>query len=318
MKRLDELLTQAVTDGVFPQASYAVGNTEVMSLGGEVDTPFDLASLTKVIATTPCVLRLVAEGIWSLDSPWRELVPEVPMEFESVCLRDVLCHRAGYLPHRRLDLEHATPADAWAALVREKPASPPNSEVQYSCLGFLLLGLAVERAVERPFSDFALEVLSPLLFCYSTCKGAAPTEGLEGIVHDENARFLRPNTGNAGLFGNAANVGLFAQSVLRSLVRGESAFGVPPNLWRIATTRKAGSRALGWDTKSEGSSAGSDFGDHSFGHTGFTGTSIWIDPDAAVFSVLLTNRVHPTRNNEAIKEVRPLFKSPAHRQVGLM
>lgn len=330
MNPLDALLAQGIAEGVFPRGAYAVGTADSIVLGGEVGTWFDLASVTKVVATTTCALRLVSEGTWSFETPWRELLPEVPDAFGEVVLRDVLCHRAGYLPHRRLDLAYATPAEAWQGLLAEPLAYEPRSESQYSCLGFLLLGLVIERAEGRPFSEVALDVLGEG-FAFGHPE-AAPCEGVRGVVHDENARFLAPNTGNAGLFGTARSVGEFAQNVLRAVRLGEDAYGVRAEVWREATTRQAplspsagrgvegegpgaSSRALGWDTKSEGSSAGEAFGERSFGHTGFTGTSIWIDPDAQAFSVLLTNRVEPTRENERIKEYRPIFNSGAHKFV---
>lgn len=271
----------------------------------EPATIYDLASLTKVLMTTLLALEAVQDGALGLNQMVKEVLPEF---HDGVTFRHLLLHNSG-LPAHRLYPEIAESAqEAKELILREPLIRAPGTETEYSCIGFLVLYFALEAlgySSPRTWAKLGAE------FTFSPEPRAAPTEllmnngstlVLQGWVHDENARFLGGRAGNAGLFGDAATVARLAQFWLRE---GE---GEIPHQQVKEWRSKATDRALGWDIKSEtGSSAGSMFGPQSFGHTGFTGTSLLVDPEARIFAVLLTNRVHPSRDNLKIKDVRPRF-----------
>jgi serine-type D-Ala-D-Ala carboxypeptidase len=337
------VLKQGVTARAFPCATVEVGRRDrplwtsaVGTLRYELEAPdatsgtvFDLASLTKVIATTTLAMRAVDEGRLSLDDrvadrlrAWRGA------DRESVTIHDLLAHTSGltaYLPFYRdctgrLEFEHAI-----CALPLEYV---PRTQSIYSDLGFILLGFILEDARERtraawdPATTLAAQFhrlaayisAEPLAFNPPRAwrPHTAPTEVdpwrgrlLVGEVHDENAWALGGAAGHAGLFGTAAAVGAFARVTLLTLAGQDI-------LANAATARdfirKPGvpgsSRALGWDTMLPTSSCGTLMSPTAIGHTGFTGTSLWIDWERDLYVVLLTNRVHPTRDNERIGAVR--------------
>jgi CubicO group peptidase (beta-lactamase class C family) len=282
-------------------------------------TMFDLASLTKVLATTTLAMRLVGSGRLALNDSIARWIPEWRgVDRAEVTVRALLSHSSGltaWLPFYRdctgrRDFQHAI-----CALPLEYP---PDSQSIYSDLGFMLLAFILEDAGRAPFDDQSLEVLgrpADLLFrppaeLRTRC---APTEIdpwrgrlLVGEVHDENCWALGASAGHAGLFGTAEAVGDFARWILCRL-NGPDTIGTDAMTVREFVTRAAvpGSRALGWDTMLPTSSCGTKMSPAAFGHTGFTGTSLWIDPQKQVYVVFLTNRVYPTRANTAIQQIRP-------------
>ncbi len=308
-------------DGVLWQQAFGRLDYDSDSSLTKTDTIFDLASLTKVIATTSLVMRLVEQGTLSLDDPIRKWIPEWRgHDREHVVLRSLLSHSSGltaWLPFfrdytGRQEFQHAI-----CALPLEYE---PETQSIYSDLGFILLGFAIEDAGGAPFQAQTESLLAevtpaPLLFNPPAELRAsiAPTERdawrgrrLIGEVHDENCWALGGVAGHAGLFGTAKAVGDFARAMLGALD------GTDARLGHIATARTfvtrsrvTGSRALGWDTMLPTSSCGTKMSTNAFGHTGFTGTTLWIDPDHGIYVVLLTNRVNPTRENSAIQTVRP-------------
>lgn len=287
------------------------------------ETIFDLASLTKVMSTTPLLMQQVERGRLGLDDPVaRHLAAWRGSDRESVTLRDLLAHCAGltaYLPffrdHRgRPEFEHAI-----CALPLEYA---PRTKSIYSDLGFMLLAFILEDTGSAPLADrFAtlmgqMGIVERIQFTPPPQwrRDTAPTEHdawrgrlIVGEVHDENAWALGGVAGHAGLFGTAASVGAYARHLLQVLDGRTGAFARETLMTFI--TRRAdipgSSRALGWDTMLPTSSCGTNMSARAFGHTGFTGTSLWIDPDRGVYVAFLTNRVHPTRANEQIKQVRP-------------
>ena len=332
------VIERAVAARAFPAASIEVGNAhevlwqeafghltyDVGATAAACDTVFDLASLTKVLATTPVVMQQVERGVLALDDPVAASVPGwCGEERAAVTLRDLLVHSSG-LPawrpyYRRLEGEAAFEA----AICAEALEYTPRSKSQYSDLGFMLLGFILARAGEglpERFAAFARQMglADEMQFNPPALWRAriAPTERdpwrgrvLVGEVHDENAWALGGAGGHAGLFGTAAAVGTFARHTLQILsgrigtvTRQTLELFVAPDV-----TVPGSSRALGWDTMRPTSSCGSALSVRAFGHTGFTGTSLWIDPARNLYVVLLTNRVHPTRMNDAIRAVRPAF-----------
>ncbi|HLQ37444.1 MAG TPA: serine hydrolase domain-containing protein, partial [Planctomycetota bacterium] len=282
-------------------------------------TVFDLASLTKVCATLPTVLALVAQQRLALDDPLQKWLPEFTgAGKEQLTLRQLLLHRSG-LPasvpfYRTLQGKDAIVA---AAAHADLVAAPPGAVV-YSDLGFLLLAAVVERCCGRPFDAVARRETFTALgmrgarFVAADTEpiDAAPTEDdparggvVQGRVHDENAAAMGGVAGHAGLFGTADDV---LRIGLCFLGGGRSV--LPRPLVAAATTPQAGcperTRALGFELPRAGGWAGTIVDAGTFGHTGFTGTSLWCDAQNDLCVVLLTNRVHPSRVNDKITAVR--------------
>ena len=333
------ILDNAVEAGVFPAAVAEVGTVSgrlwrhatgrlTCAAGGPpatVDTIFDLASLTKVIATATLAMRHVDAGLTPLDLPIAEALRTWRgTDREMVTVRDLLEHASGLTAHLPFYRDHVGRAEFEPAICGLPLEYVPRSRSVYSDLGFILLGFIL---ADRDPAGTALPVQFDAL---AACRGwgdlrfhppaewrsrTAPTERdpwrgrtLVGEVHDENAWALGGAAGHAGLFGTAGAVGRFARDVLAG-IRGDGplAARATSGLFRRRTTVPGSSRALGWDTMLPTSSCGTRLSSESIGHTGFTGTSLWIDPVADRYFVLLTNRVHPSRSNEAILDVRPAF-----------
>jgi len=298
------------------------------------ETVYDLASLTKVIGLTTATMMLVDEGKLDLDAPVQRYVPAFrgPGK-ERVTVKHLLTHSSGMPAWRPLYAEAKTREAALALVDTTALLRQPGDTFTYSDLGAITLAQAVEAVSGERLNDFlATRLFGPLdmtatrfLPPQSWQDRIAPTENdtvfrhrlLRGEVHDENAGRLDGVSGHAGLFSTAGDLAKFAVWLLTQRSRdsfytcGDSS-ACPPNirkpLVQMFTERQnippGSSRALGWDTPSENSSAGTKMGPDAFGHTGFTGTSIWFDPDRDLFIILLTNRVNPTRANTKIFQVR--------------
>ncbi len=325
--RRDEVLWSAA----FGRLTYEPDSPETST-----GTIFDLASLTKVISTASLAMRAVDVGTLRLDDPvgdwlrgWRSA------DREGVTIRDLLAHCSGlcaYLPFFR---DHTGRAEFEQAICSLPLEYPPRTQSIYSDLGFILLGFILEDAEARRraeaaapgTTDAAASLRAQLTRIASFVTAdpltfnpprewrhrTAPTEVdtwrgrlLVGEVHDENAWALGGAAGHAGLFGTAAAVGAFARAVLHTC-SGQPVLARPDTLRSFITRTPVpgSSRALGWDTMRPTSSCGTKLSPTSIGHTGFTGTSLWIDWERDLYIVLLTNRVYPRRENEAIRQVRP-------------
>jgi len=278
------------------------------------DTIYDLASLTKVIAAAAQVMRAVDAGALALDARVADHLPAWRgADREPVTIADLLEHASGltaYLPFFR---DHEGRADFEHAICTLPLEYTPRTQSIYSDLGFILLGFMLED-VGFPLTGFGLCRFRPQPEDRARC---APTELdlwrgrlLQGEVHDENCWALGGIAGHAGLFGTAAAVGEFARAVLGGLIdQGPAIRGLdvaPATLARFVrkSSVPGSSRALAWDTMLPTSSCGTRLSPRAIGHTGFTGTSLWIDPERDLYVVLLTNRVHPARDNNAIQPVR--------------
>lgn len=321
-------------DGVLWRDAFGRLTYEADAAETSLGTIFDLASLTKVIATVTLVMRAVDEGSLRVSDPVAAWIPQWRgADREGVTIGDLLAHCSGltaYLPYYRDCTGRLEFQQAIAASPLEYP---PRSRAIYSDLGFILLGFILEdarakRSAAWPGASDPASRLEPQfrrLASYFTAEPlafrpprawrvrTAPTEHdpwrgrtLVGEVHDENAWALGGVAGHAGLFGTAGAVGAFARAVLHT-IRGASVIAAPATMQ--AFVQRSGvpgsSRALGWDTMVPTSSCGTRMSPTAIGHTGFTGTSLWIDWERDLYVVLLTNRVHPSRANEAIRAIRP-------------
>jgi CubicO group peptidase (beta-lactamase class C family) len=328
------VLQRAIADRAFPAAVVEVGDHTrplwrepfgALTFDGDAaatseDTIFDLASLTKVLATTPLVMRDVERGILSLDDAVSAHIPQWRgADRETVTVADLLAHCSGLTAHRPFYEELRGRAAFEVAICGDALEYVPRSQSIYSDLGFMLLGFMLERESGLPsrFDAMLLQMggIQELQFNppESSKKRIAPTELddwrgrlLVGEVDDSNTYALGGAAGQAGLFGTAAAVGECARHLLQVLAGRTGVFR--RETLETFTARRTdvpgSSRALGWDTMLPTSSCGTQISPSAFGHTGFTGTSLWIDPVRGAYVVLLTNRVHPTPANQAIGAVR--------------
>jgi CubicO group peptidase (beta-lactamase class C family) len=330
LDRLAPLLDSAIAAGAAPGAVIGVSYHGARYLYGagrlalddprrpDGNTIYDLASLTKVIATTTLAMQAVSEGRLDLDAPVQRYLPAFRgAGKDRVAVRHLLTHSSGL----RADspLWRLTPnADSALAFVNAiRLDTIPGARMVYSDLGAIVLGEVVERVLGGRLDRLAAHrIFQPLGMTSTRFRPperwlwrVAPTEYdtawrkriVRGEVHDEKAAWLGGVAGHAGLFGSAVDLLRFGEWILQSRTGGSS---VIAEFTRRQNLVPGSSRALGWDTPSPGSSAGTRLSEDSFGHTGFTGTSIWIDPARDLVIVLLSNRVHPTRNNSRIGPLR--------------
>jgi CubicO group peptidase (beta-lactamase class C family) len=324
--RLDSIIRVAIAEGAAPGVSVAVGRygrlvhlkgygTLDYSAGSAaVDdgTIYDLASLTKVIATTTSAMILEETGKLDLDRTVRSYLPELDAADKyGITVRMLLTHSGGLEAGAPLYRQQRGRAEYLREINARPVAYPPGTQTVYSDWDMVLLQLVIERIAGMSLDNFADgHLFKPLgmadtRFVPDTNDRAyrrriAPTTAdelrggpLQGIVHDANAWAMGGVSGHAGLFSSARDIAAFAQMLLDGGTYGAVRIVAPQTLVRW-TARQAGptSRALGWDTPAPASSAGRYFSPRSFGHTGFTGTSLWIDPERGLFVVLLMNRVN--------------------------
>ncbi|HWE84416.1 MAG TPA: serine hydrolase domain-containing protein [Terracidiphilus sp.] len=298
-------------------------------------TVFDVASLTKVACTTAAAMLLHQQGRLNLETPLGDLLPGFVIGRTAgtfarhVRLRHLLAHSSGLPGYVEFFREHTTPMGLMRACLELPVEIPPGSRAEYSDPGFILLGKALESIVEEPLWRWVpREIFAPLEMTASVfCPRPAvrplipPTEEdsgfrhctIQGQVQDENAAVLNGAAGHAGLFTNVRDLLLLAREILAA--GNHPSVGEPAKLFHPATVEvfaerqppEDSTRALGWDTPGENSSSGQHFSSRSIGHLGFSGCSLWIDREAGVAVVLLTNRTWPDRANQAIRQVRPAF-----------
>ena len=323
-------------DGAFPAATVSVGRSSG-ALWEEAfgrltyddqadpctdDTIFDLASLTKVISTASIAMRLVERRELPLNASVGDLLPDFDRpHWRTVKVRHLLDHSSGLPAHLRLWQTARGVQDYRQAILSLPLERAPGEASLYSDPGFILLGLVLDSVgdagLDRQFADLLGTDIAPLLFRpgAALCDRIAPTEFdpwrgrlICGEVHDENAAALGGVAAHAGLFGTARAVGAFARLVLQTFTT-PTRLGSPSTMRLFATRTEVpgSSRALGWDTALPTSSSGTRMRPTAIGHTGFTGTSLWIDWEQDRYAVLLTNRVHPQRSNEKLLPLRAQF-----------
>lgn len=355
-RTFDSLVAAGIERGAYPGAALVVGRHDTILFAkgyGRLtwsatsppvrpdSTLYDLASLTKVIATTTALMVLVDRGVVDLDAPAATYLAELRRAATAgITVRQLLAHASGL----RADLpaSELAASEGAAALLRrvlaENPRVPPGTRVIYSDLNAILLGEIVRRVTGEPLDVFVTRaVLEPLGLAETRFRPGARLRGriaptgvwhgraVAGVVNDPTAARLGGVAGNAGLFATAADVARFAQFMLRGGTLPDGRVLVRRETVRLFTTTAAAfgrgteARALGWQAVPTGervSSAGTLFGPRSYGHTGWTGTSLWIDPDRDLFVVLLTNRAYAPRSRRSLavlKEIRGAVADAAAR-----
>lgn len=306
----------------------------------EPHTVFDVASITKVVSTTAAAMLLYQRGLLDLETPLGELLPGFVVGRESgklarlITVRHLLAHNSGLPGYVEFFRTATTPAELYRACLELSVEALPGERSEYSDPGFILLGKALEVLTGEDLAVWThKEVFEPLGLTATRFSPSAgqkalipPTEidnsfrhrVIQGEVQDENAWILNGAAGHAGLFSNASDLLRFAGEILSAFGNSGRQNVVPQDqapLFNRETIEcfaesqgpEGSSRALGWDTPSQESSAGAYFSRRSIGHLGFSGCSLWIDLDASVAAVLLTNRTWPDRQCQLIKEVRPSF-----------
>jgi beta-N-acetylhexosaminidase len=347
-----DVLTGAVADGAFPGGVLAVGYQDKLAIHpfGKLtydakaaavtpDTMYDLASLTKPIATTSAIMLLVAQGRLKIDAPVSRYLPEWAdgpnREWRAqVTVRQLLLHTSGLPAHRNYYLESKGKAEILKRIFTEPLAAEPGTRVEYSDLGFILLGEIVERLTGKTLDRFVQGQLFASLgmghSLFNPPKSLrariAPTEDdttyrrrqLQGEVHDQNAWAMGGVAGQAGLFSTAGDLAVFAQMLLNGGIYAHRRVFTRAEIDQFTASENIGdsARTLGWDVPTEPSSTGNCFSPRSFGHNGYTGTSLWIDPEKDLFVILLTNRVYPTVANEKIRQVRPALHDAVVQALG--
>jgi CubicO group peptidase (beta-lactamase class C family) len=334
---LDNLIEQSIRRRAFPGASISIGykgSLIYQKAFGKFDysqngkpvtttTLYDLASLTKVVAATTLAMQLCESGDLKLEFPVSRFYPSFTGGArERITIKHLLTHTSGLPAHLAFYKDTQGKSEFVKRILTTPLEYEPGAKMIYSDLGVILLGDILEKITAKPLDVLAhSRIFAPLGMDHTLFKPGgqlkaqiAPTEKdpwrdrlIQGEVHDENAYAMGGVSAHAGLFSTSGDLAIFCQMLLNGGVYNHHRLVKRSTLEQFVARQEfppGSSRALGWDTPSEGSSAGSLLPSTSFGHTGFTGTSIWVDPTRQLFIILLTNRVCPTRENNAILEVR--------------
>lgn len=331
-EELNNLINEAINEKAFPSANYAIifKNKIIMnSLGNRslipcvepnsIDTIYDMASLTKIISTTTAALKLIEKGKLRLYASVQKYIPE--FKYSNVTVWNLMTHTSG-LPEGVSNLfSLKSSEDVWEKIYNLELKYPTGEDIQYSDVGYILLGKIIENITKKKLNDFVNEEIFAKLKMTNTCylpqnpSLCAPTEErddiffhgvVRGVVHDETAYLLGGVAGHAGLFSNIIDVSRFLQMILNEGVFENQQFLSKATIDLLYTpqveTKKGVSivderRSLGWINRGAASSAGELTSLDTILHTGFTGTNIWVDRKNEVAFALLTNRVHPSRKN---------------------
>ena len=342
-QRAFDVLRSGVAQRAFPGAAVAVTHQgkliahkglgrftyDATSPAITAETIYDLASVTKVIATTTACMILYDRGLFNLDQPLVELLPGFAESGagqkdarRQVTLRMLLAHSSGLPAYIKLFQTAHNKDELLTQALRVPLTANPGSRAEYSDIGFILLGQAMEKLFGEPLDQFCRREIFAKLNLNHTCfnppaglkLAIPPTEDdrafrhrlIQGEVNDENAFVMGGVAAHAGCFSTVLDVSVFAQCIMQGgtpLVKKETL-----EIFTLRQDSPPGtSRALGWDTPSQPSQSGRYFSSRSYGHLGYTGTSLWIDPDRRLSVTLLTNRTWPDRGSQLIKQFRPAF-----------
>ncbi len=333
---VEELVNNSIRDSAFPGAVLFVwkngkiifeksfGHLTYDDNSAQVatNTIYDLASLTKVIATTTAVMICVDRKLFKIDDNVSGFIPEFAQNGKgNIIIENLLLHNSGLPAYKKYYTLYRKPQEVLNDIYSTELSYPTGTKTVYSDLGMIVLGKVIEKVTGKPLDVFCnQEIFKPLNMndTYFNPPSSlkyriAPTEFdkywrnrlLIGEVHDETASLLNGVSGNAGLFSTAGDISKVLQMILQNgMFEGKRI--IDSSTIKLFTSKKSDERGLGWDIKSDsGSSAGNLFSDKSYGHTGFTGTSVWTDPTRNLFVVFLTNRVYPSRENNKLIKIRP-------------
>ncbi len=342
LSRCEQLLEEGLKNHVYSGAALAVGKGDqifVKKVLGTVSydegaapvtssTLFDMASLSKILGTTFCAFHMIQDGTLCLADTLDELLPNVPEDKKNITIFNLMTHTSGIPAEIFLYRECSSPDQALDKILNTPLAYPTGQGVTYSCMGYIVLGKIMERITGRPLNELAKEWTfdplgmektgyRPLTECEpDTSIAYTETETLNGpcppgVVHDENARFLNGISGNAGVFSNLDDMIRFAVMLSKN--------GAPLMHQRLFDLARVNytpgldeNRGLGFQLSGPSPTFFGDmFGNDGLGHTGFTGTSLAVDPHTGFYVVLLTNRVHPTRNNNGLTRLRHQINNAA-------
>lgn len=337
---VDKLINKSINDEAFPGAVLLVGNSDSIlykkafgrytyhknSTQVSLSTIFDVASLTKVIATTTAVMLLFDKQQINLNDKVSKFLPGFAESGkENVTILNLLRHNSGLPAWKKFYPEITNKHELINEIYKTKLEFKPGMKTLYSDLGFITLGIIIEKITGTSLDEFCNNKIFKPLKMESTFFNPAdtlanyitPTEFdnywrkrlLQGEVHDETASIMNGVAGHAGLFSTAEDIYRLVSVLLEGQMGEGEHFISSKTISEFVTgTGSPGSRLLGWDLKSEsGSSAGKYLSKNSFGHTGFTGTSVWCDPEKNLIVVFLTNRVYPSRENKKLNKIRPLL-----------
>ena len=345
-KQIEQTVQQAVERGDIPSAAIGIGsmnrvyvqaafgNTSITEQGRPVDTHtlYDMASLTKVMATSMVAFYMIEDGILRLNDRIGDFMA-APVYKKDVTIRQLMTHTGGFQADFKLETLIRRPEEAAACILRRPLFCPPGKHVVYSCMGYIVLGKILESISGKGLDQMAREwVFEPLGMTQTgyrpfTELHAALDAGaqeniawteldpvskryLAGVVHDENARTLQGVSGNAGVFSTLEDM----MKMGRMLARGGDGYLSRAMLKAATQNYTPGmeeNRGLGFQLRDSNSFFGDLMGPESFGHNGYTGTSLAVDPQSGLYVVLLTNRVHPSRKNDAIFRLRHLVHNMA-------
>ncbi|MCF8382620.1 MAG: beta-lactamase family protein [Chlorobium sp.] len=337
---LEEIAQQAVSDGVFPGTSIAVIHRgrvvfhrafgrqaySPSSRVADTTTIYDLASLTKAVVTTGLAMQLVERDSLDLDAPVARYLPKFGSRGkEKVRVRNLMLHNSGLRAHTLFHKTCRTPDEVFRAIDADTLLSAPGTKTLYSDLGFITLGRIVATITGKNLeANFRQRFAIPLGMRHTLFNppsillgSIAPTEQdtswhfetKRPLVHDQNAALLGGVAGHAGLFSTTGDLVPYVLMLMQNGSCKGKLYARPETVRRFTSRSGRDSRALGWDLRSiEGSSsAGTAFSASSWGHLGFTGTSIWVDPEKDLAVIMLSNRVHPSSDNIKIRKFRPLL-----------
>lgn len=323
---LSSMLAEGQKTGCFPAAAAAIGVKDAVlaqSFIGEAPLPgdapinehtkWDMASLSKVLGTTMVALKAMEDGTLSLDETVKDFFPDAPEDKQDISVFMLMTHTGGFNPSFRLDKMLKSPEEAVNCILHYPLDEKPGTRPIYSCMGFILLAKMLEKRFEKPLNELARErVFLPLGmtetgYCPPSDAQCAATEidpdtgkPIIGVVHDENARFLRGISGNAGVFMPLCD-GIRFAGMLSQMGKGFLKEETMKKAIQNYTLGQEEHRGLGFQIAgSEGCFFSPFVPDSCFGHTGFTGTSLLVEPESGFWVLLLTNRVYPTRNTTAL------------------
>ncbi len=346
---LDSAIEKAVRDSVFPGAGIAVicrdqvvyrkafGRMTYDGASRPVDTEtvYDLASLTKAVATTSIIMQLAERDSLSLGAPVCRYLPDFARNGkEKVTIENLLRHNSGLRAHTWFAKSCRTPDEVYTAIYNDTLTNAPNTTTVYSDLGFILLGRIIETVTGKSLASNFHERFAVPLGMNTTMFNPAqsliwhiapvekdsdwPLSTPRPLVHDQNAALLGGAAGHAGLYSTTGDLVRFARMIMNGGKLDNKVY-MQESTIRKFLSHPEGLRALGWDVRSPGgsSSAGTLFSTASYGHLGYTGTSIWIDPTRNLAVIFLCNRVYPTSENIKIRKFRPLLHDTVVRCLGL-